>query len=122
MKNIPYRVIVPLICALPYVFLGMYGDAALRTMALYLPMLAGLPFLCFLSVRTRSVLLLLGGNALSFASSCVFTACCGLPCWPWYFKPLSPMGFLAAVSAAALIIQAAVFLACSLRYRVRTGI
>ncbi len=122
MKNISCRGLVPLICAVPYAFLGMYGDVALRTMALYLPMLVGLPFLCFLSVRTRSVLLLLGGNALNFASSCVFTACCGLPCWPWYFKPFSPMGFLAAVSAAALIIQAAVFLACSLRYRARTGI
>ena len=122
MKKFPYRTFVLLVCAVPYVFLGMYGDAALHTMALYLPMLAGLFLLCFLSVRARSVQLLLAGNALSFASSCVFAVLCGLECWPWYFKPFSPVGFLTAVSAAALAIQAAVFLIGSLRRRRWAGI
>lgn len=121
MKKFPYRTFLILVCAVPYVFLGMYGDAALHTMALYLPMLAGLSLLCFLSVRARSVQLLLAGNALSFASSCVFAVLCGLECWPWYFKPFSPVGFLTAVSAAALAIQAAVLMVCSQHYKKRVN-
>lgn len=122
MKRSPCKVLALLICTVPYAFLGMYGDAAFHTMVLYLPTLAGFSLLCFLSVRVRSLRLLLAGNALSLASSCIFAACCGLECWPWYFKPFSPAGFLTAVSAAALVIQTAVFMICSQHYRKRANI
>ena len=91
--------------AIPYAFLGMYGDAAFHTMALYLPMLTGLTLLCFIAIKTRNVAALLAGNALSFISSHSFTAYCSLENWSWYFKPFTPFGFLKAVSILALSLQ-----------------
>ena len=48
----------------------MYGDAQLRTMWLYLLLLAGMTLLCLAAVRYRQLAALLIGNAWSFLSSC----------------------------------------------------
>lgn len=89
----------------PYVFWGMYADAAYRSMAGYLPLLGWAALLVWLTVRTRDIPVLLAGNLVSFLSSYWFTAHCQLEKWSWYFKPFTVLGFLKVVSVALLLAQ-----------------
>lgn len=89
----------------PYVFWGMYADAAYRSAAGYLPLLVWAAVLCWLTVKTRDVPVLLAGNLLSFLLSYWFTAHCRLEKWSWYFKPFTAPGLLKALSAAVLLAQ-----------------
>lgn len=102
-------------CAVPYVFLGMYGDAVYGSMLGYLPMLAWMGWESRMAVRPRSRLVLLGGNLLSFLSSCLFMRLFQTPRWSWYFKPLTAFGFLGAASLLILLAQG--FVMCLLRAR-----
>lgn len=102
-------------CAVPYVFLGMYGDAVYGSLLGYLPMLAWMGWESRMAVRPRRLLVLLGGNLLSFLSSCLFMSLFRTPKWSWYFKPLSAFGFLGAASLLILLAQG--FVICLLRAR-----
>ena len=46
MKKRAAAILMLLGYSVPYAFLAMYGDAQLRTMWLYLPLLAGMTLLC----------------------------------------------------------------------------
>lgn len=104
-KKWSVRLAVLTVCACPYVFWGMYGDAACGSVAGYLPLLAWAALLCWLTVRTRDVPALLAGDLISFLSSYWFTAHCQLEKWSWYFKPFTAQGLLKALSAAVLLAQ-----------------
>ena len=101
--------------AVPYAFLAMYGDAAGRTLWLYVPLLVCPALLCVLAVKVRLLFLLPTGAVLSFLSSDLFLTHLRTELWSWYFKPFSPLGFLVLLSAAVLLGQAAQ--ACLLKAR-----
>ena len=88
--------------AFPFVFLAMYGDYALGTMAFYLPLTVAWSVLCFYSVRRGQPWVALLGNLVSFLSSRAFLLAIQGERWETYFKPFTPMGFLLAVSLLAL--------------------
>lgn len=90
----------------PYIFWGMYADAAYRSMKGYFPLLVWAALLVWLAVRTQNIPALLAGNLVSFLSSYWFTVHCQLEKWSWYFKPFTALGFLKAASAALLLAQA----------------
>lgn len=92
-------------CACPYVFLGMYGDAALGSVAGYLPMLVWMGVECRTAARTGNISVLLGGNLLSFLSSLGFVLLFQTERWGWYFKPFTALGFLKTVSIAVLLAE-----------------
>ena len=96
-KKWAVRLGVLLASGCPYVFWGMYADAAYRSMKGYL--------LFWLAVRTRDIPALPTGNLVSFLSSYWFAAHCRLEKWSWYFKPFTALGFLKAVSALVLLAQ-----------------
>lgn len=104
-KKWAVRLGVLLVSMCPYVFWGMYADAAYRSMAGYLPLLAWAALLCWLTVRTGDVPALLGGNLVSFLPSYWFTVHCEMEKWSWCFKPFTAPGFLKAVSIAVLLGQ-----------------
>ncbi|MCI8971665.1 MAG: hypothetical protein HFF98_12335 [Oscillibacter sp.] len=104
-KKWTVRLGILLVSACPYVFWGMYADAADRSMAGYLPLLVWAALLCWLTIRTRDIPVLPAGNLVSFLSSYWFTAHCRLEKWSWYFKPFTALGFLKAVAAAVLLAQ-----------------
>ena len=104
-KKWAVRLGILLVSACPYVFWGMYADAADRSMKGYLPLLVWAAALYWLTVRTRDIPALPVGNLVSFLSSYWFTAHCRLENWGWIFKPFSPPGFLKAVSALVLLAQ-----------------
>lgn len=99
------RMTVLAVCAVPYVFLGMYGDAVYGSTLGYLPMLAWMGWESRMAVRPRSLFTLLGGNLLSFLSSFLFMSLFQTPRWGWYFKLLTAFGFLVAASLLILLAQ-----------------
>ncbi len=105
MKKRAAAILMLLGYSVPYAFLAMYGDAQLRTMWLYLPLLAGMTLLCLAAVRYRRPAALLIGNAWSFLSSCLLMAQLETEQWMWYFKPFSALGFMVTVSLIALSAQ-----------------
>lgn len=102
-------------CAVPYVFLGMYGDAVYGSVLGYLPMLVWMGWESRMAAKPRSLSVLLGGNLLSFLSSSLFMRLLQTPRWSWYFKPLTAFGFLGAASLLILLAQG--FVVCLLRAR-----
>ena len=104
-KKWAVRLGVLLASGCPYVFWGMYADAAYRSMKGYLPLLIWAVLLFWLAVRTRDIPALPTGNLVSFLSSYWFKAHCRLEKWSWYFKPFTALGFLKAVSALVLLAQ-----------------
>lgn len=104
-KKWALRLGILLVSGCPYVFWGMYADAAYRSMAGYLPLLVWAALLSWLAVRTRDIPMLLAGNLVSFLSSYWCTVHCEMEKWSWYFKPFTALGFLKAVSAALLLVQ-----------------
>ena len=104
-KKWALRLGILLVSGCPYVFWGMYADAAYRSMTGYLPLLVWAALLCRLTIRTRDIPALPAGNLVSFLSSYWFTAHCQLEKWSWCFKPFTAPGFLKAASAALLLVQ-----------------
>ena len=68
-KKWTVRLGILLVSACPYVFWGMYADAADRSMKGYLPLLVWAAALYWLTVRTRDIPALPVGNLVSFLSS-----------------------------------------------------
>lgn len=104
-KKWALRLGVLLVSGCPYVFWGMYADAAYGSMKGYLPLLIWAALLCWLTVRTRDIPALLAGDLASFLSSYWFIAHCQPEKWSWYFKPFTAPGLLKALSAAVLLAQ-----------------
>lgn len=105
MKKWMVRLGILLAGGCPYVFWGMYADAAYGSVGGYLPLLVWAALLFWLTARTRDIPALPAGNLISFLSSYWFAAHCQLEKWSWYFKPFTALGFLKAASAALLLVQ-----------------
>ena len=92
--------------AIPWAFLGLYGDISLNTSWLYLVAQAGPVFLGWYLGKQGKVPLALTGNLLSAASSFLFTLLLRTDRWNAYFKPFGGIGMLAILWLIALLIQA----------------
>ena len=90
MKKILIKIILLLGYCIPFVFLAMNEDAVTGTLWFYLIMILSFGALCYLSVKTKNEWVVIAGNILSFASSCVFAWFLKTEKWEYYFKPFLP--------------------------------
>ena len=99
------RVFLILGYSIPFVFLAMNEDATTGTLWFYLIMIIGLSLLCFASIKTKNPWIVVVGNVLSFASSCIFAWNFQTPKWEYYFKPFLPNQLIIFESVIAFLIQ-----------------
>lgn len=90
MKNSIVKIMLIMGYCIPFVFLAMNEDATVGTLWFYLIMIIGFGVLCYGSVKTKSPRIVVLGNMLSFASSCVFAWNFQTEKWEYYFKPFLP--------------------------------
>ena len=95
---------------IPFSFLAMFCDVTFDSMWLYALMIIGYGFLCWFSIRYRSLPTLLLGNALSCGVSVVCVKLFQTEEWAWYFKPFTAMNMVIVISVAAFIIQLIIWL------------
>lgn len=110
----------PLLCALPYVYGGMWllwlSDSLAAALGFVLIMLVQ-PWLAWCCGKARDRRTLLVGNAVSFAASLVLvllTGLCGIvdgagALWQDHFKPLGAVEFVIAAAVVSLIVQAVAY-------------
>ncbi|MBQ4579636.1 MAG: hypothetical protein IJA83_03160 [Clostridia bacterium] len=89
----------------PYAFLALWGDAAHGTMLLYLLMAAAFFLLCNAAVKQRNLPVILCGNLVSTALSCLCMVLFGPQDMGAYFKPFTGWSLLLIVSALAVGVQ-----------------
>ena len=89
----------------PFVFLAMNEDATVGTLWFYLIMIIGFGILSYASAKTKNSWIVVIGNILSFASSCIFAWNFQTPKWEYYFKPFLPNQLIVFETVIALVIQ-----------------
>ena len=94
MKKNFIRVLLLLGYCVPFVFLAMNEDATVGTLWFYLIMIIGFGILSYASAKTKNSWIVVIGNILSFASSCIFAWNFQTPKWEYYFKPFLPKNCL----------------------------
>ena len=105
MKNAIVKTSLILGYCIPFVFLAMNEDATTGTLWFYLIMIVGFSALCFGSIKTKNPWIVVLGNILSFASSCVFAWNFQTPKWEYYFKPFLPNQLIIFETILAFLIQ-----------------
>ena len=105
-KNI-LKIILLLFYCIPFVFLAMNEDATVGTLWFYLIMIIGFGALCYGSAKTKNSWIVVIGNILSFASSCIFAWNFQTPKWEYYFKPFLPNQLIIFETVIAFLIQIA---------------
>ncbi len=91
---------------IPFVFLAMNEDAKFGSLWFYLIMIIGFGSLCCASVKTNNSWIIVAGNIISFASSCIFSWNFQTEKWEYYFKPFSPNQLIIFETIIAFVIQA----------------
>ena len=110
MKNKITKILLSLLYGVPFVFLAMNEDALYGTCWFYLVMIVGMLFLSFLCAKTKNILVLFIGNAISFVSSCIFAWNFQTPKWEYYFKPFLPNQLIIFETVVAIVVQGIVAL------------
>ena len=105
MKTNFIRALLLLGYCVPFVFLAMNEDATVGTLWFYLIMIIGFGALCYGSAKTKNSWIVVIGNILSFASSCIFAWNFQTPKWEYYFKPFLPNQLIVFETVIALVIQ-----------------
>ena len=105
MKKNFIRVLLLLGYCVPFVFLAMNEDATVGTLWFYLIMIIGFGILSYASAKTKNSWIVVIGNILSFASSCIFAWNFQTPKWEYYFKPFLPNQLIVFETVIALVIQ-----------------
>ena len=103
-KNITKALLLLGYC-LPFVFLAMNEDATAGTLWFYLIMIVGFGALCFGSIKTKNLLIVVVGNILSFVSSCIFAWLFQTEKWEYYFKPFLPNQLIILETIIVFFIQ-----------------
>ena len=106
-KNI-LKIILLLFYCIPFVFLAMNEDATVGTLWFYLIMIIGFGILSCASAKTKNSWIVVIGNILSFASSCIFAWNFQTPKWEYYFKPFLPNTIIIFETVIAFLIQIAI--------------
>ena len=91
MKKRTIDILILLAYAVPWVFLGMYGDYSFSGMwpyALSLGVMLGLGWYCG---KTKRIPLAMLGNLLSLLTSCLCTCCFATEQWNYFFKAFPTM-------------------------------
>ena len=109
MKKSIIRTILLLCYCIPFVFLAMNEDVISGTLWFYLVMIVGLGALCIVSVKSNNSWIVIVGNILSVASSCIFTYFFRNEKWGWYFKPFTPYQCIIFEAVFAFVIQMVIF-------------
>ncbi len=89
----------------PFVFFAMHEDITAGTLWFYLIMIISFGALCYGCIKIKSPWIVVAGNLLSFASSCIFTYFLRTEKWGWYFKPFTPYQAIAFEAAVAFLVQ-----------------
>ena len=105
MKKNFIRVLLLLGYCVPIVFLAMNEDATVGTLWFYLIMIIGFGILSYASAKTKNSWIVVIGNILSFASSCIFAWNFQTPKWEYYFKPFLPNTLIIFETVIAFLIQ-----------------
>ncbi len=105
MKRTLIRILLILGYCIPFVFLAMNEDATSGTLWFYLVMIIGFGALCYVSAKSKNTWIVVVGNILSFASSCIFTYYFRTEKWGWYFKPFTPYQSIIFETIFAFVIQ-----------------
>ena len=108
MKKNFIRVLLLLGYCAPFVFLAMNEDATVGTLWFYLIMIIGFGILSYASAKTKNSWIVVFGNILSFASSCIFAWNFQTPKWEYYFKPFLPNTLIIFETVVAFLIQIAI--------------
>ena len=106
-KNI-LKIILLLFYCIPFVFLAMNEDATVGTLWFYLIMIIGFCILSYASAKTKNSWIVVIGNILSFASSCIFAWNFQTPKWEYYFKPFLPNTLIIFETVITFLIQIAI--------------
>lgn len=115
MKNFLTKILLMLLYCIPFVFLAMNEDATLGTLWFYLIMIIGFGVLCYASVKTKNLWIIVVGNIASFASSSLFAWNFQTEKWEYYFKPFLPNQLIIFETIIAFVIQAVIV--CAIRRR-----
>ena len=91
--------------AIPWAFLGLYGDVALHTIWLYLPALLAPIGIGWFSGKHGNVPLALTGNLFTAVSSFAFTLLLRTDRWNSYCKPFGSIGMLLILWLIPLLVQ-----------------
>ena len=105
---------------IPFVFLAMNEDAVTGTLWFYLVMILGFGALCYSCVKTKNTIIVVLGNLVSFASSCIFAWLFQTEKWEYYFKPFLPNQLIIFETVIAFAIQIIVVLCLVKRNRNRS--
>ena len=89
----------------PYTFLAINGDATSGTMLFYGVMVAAFSLLCWGSVKTNNMMIVVIGNIISFLSSYIAVLSGDLEAMAWYFKPFIAQSLLITISVVVTVIQ-----------------
>ena len=89
----------------PYTFLAINGDATSGTMLFYGVMVAAFSLLCWGSIKTNNMMIVLIGNVISFLSSYIATLSGDLESRAGYFKPFTAESLLITISVVVTVIQ-----------------
>ena len=86
MKKRIADILILLACAVPWVFLGMYGDYTLFSTLPYVLTAAAVLAVGWYCGKTKRVPLLLIGNLLSLLTTWLCVRCAATEQWNYYFK------------------------------------
>lgn len=95
--------------AVPWAFLGLYGDIALHTAWLYAPAVLVPVAIGWCWGKRGAVPTALAGNLLNALSSFLFTLCFRTDRWNAYFKPFGGIGMLLILWLIPLLVQALIW-------------
>lgn len=99
------RVLLLMAYCVPYTFLAINGDATSGTMLFYGVMMAAFSLLCWRSIKTNNIMIVIIGNIISFLSSYIAVLSSDLEVMAWYFKPFTAQSLLVTISMVATVIQ-----------------
>ena len=91
---------------IPYVFLGMYGDAMYHSMWLYCLMVVAMLGLSWYCGKSKRILVALLGNLLSLLISCFLTNVFFGEDWGYFFKAFPVTIRTVQFSGIMLVVQA----------------
>lgn len=105
-KRNTVSVLILLAYCVPYVFLGMYGDAMYHSLWLYGLMVAAMTGLGWYCGKTRRIPVALLGNLLSLLLSCLLTQVIFGDDWNHFFKAFPATIRTVQFSGIVLAVQA----------------
>lgn len=104
-KNFITRILLILGYCIPFVFLAMNEDVELGSLWFYLVMIFAFGILCYACIKSKNYAVVIVGNVLSFASSCIFARNFQSDKWEYYFKPFLPNQLIIFETVIAFVIQ-----------------